>query len=103
LHQFGRFIECEPPNFALAFYSPGLALLFHRQRIDIDPADIEMRLAPSEIDVSPIRFFLPRRSLRLLPTSRPARSKKSVAETANPYEHGARVGNGGIEFRRAFS
>jgi hypothetical protein len=57
LHRFGRFIECEPPNFQLAFYSPGLALLFHRQRIDIDPADIEMRLAPSEIEVSPIRFF----------------------------------------------
>jgi hypothetical protein len=44
-------------NLALAFFSPGLALLFHHLRIDVDPADIEMRLAPCEIVVFSIRFF----------------------------------------------
>ena len=57
MHHVGGFVEREPAGFALVFFAPGLELLFHHQKIDIDPADIEMRLAPSEIDVFPIRFF----------------------------------------------
>src|SRR5690349_9523194 len=54
----GGFLDLEPLRSALALLPPGLELLGHFERVDADPAEIEMRRAPLPVIVGAERLVL---------------------------------------------